>query len=165
MSYEPTCVSINEELNHVAIGDASSKIHVYSLVNNSSFSDDKISEMTLGGALTNLSYSPDHKYLVSSDSNRKVTLFDSKYEKANNKEWGFHTAKVNCVAWSPDSKFVVSGGLDCAIIVWSVQQPAKHLILQSAHIQSQITAVKWLDNKTVVSAGQDSNVKLWEINF
>ena len=95
-----------------------------------------------------------------------VTLFNSdNYEKANPREWGFHTAKVNCVAWSPDSNFVVSGGLDCSIIVWSIQQPEKHLILKSAHVQSQITGVKWLDGNTVVSCGQDGNVKVWDINW
>ena len=90
---------------------------------------------------------------------------DDDYEKGNPREWGFHTARVNCVGWSPDSNFVASGGLDCSIIVWSVQQPEKHLILKSAHTQSQITGIKWLDNSTVVSCGQDGNVKVWDINW
>ena len=36
------------------------------------------------------------RFLASADSNRKVTLFSAggSYEKPNNKEWGFHTAKV-----------------------------------------------------------------------
>jgi WD40 repeat protein len=47
-------------------------------------------------------------------------------------------SKVNCVAWSPDSKFVASGGLDCAVIVWNVEHPEKHVITPSAHVQSQV---------------------------
>lgn len=50
---------------------------------------------------------------------------------ANNKEWGFHNARVNCVAWSPDSQLVASGSLDTNIIIWSVAQPAKHIIIKS----------------------------------
>ena len=46
-------------------------------------------------------------------------------------EWGFHSAKVNCVSWSPDSTMVASGSLDTSIIVWSVEKPAKHLIIKS----------------------------------
>ena len=45
---------------------------------------------------------------------------------------------MNCVAWSPDSKFVASGGLDCAIIIWNVDAPEKHTITTSAHVQSQV---------------------------
>lgn len=32
-----------------------------------------------------------------------------------------------------------------------------------AHPQSQITRLGWLDNNTLVSAGQDSNIKIWDI--
>ena len=96
-----------------------------------------------------------------------VTLFkvDEDYEKANPREWGFHTARVNCLAWSPDSNFVASGGLDCNIIIWSVQQPEKHIIIKVAHTQSQITGIKWLDAKTIASCGQDGNVKVWDIDW
>jgi len=83
---------------------------------------------------------------------------------AHNKEWGFHSAKVNCVAWSPDSNFVASGSLDCNIIVWSVDQPSKHLTVKNAHPQSQITRVAWLSNSSFVSCGQDANVKIWDIS-
>jgi WD40 repeat protein len=69
------------------------------------------------------------------------------------------------VAWSPDSKYVASGGLDCAIIIWSVSSPEKHTITTSAHAQSQITAITWIDNKTVASAGQDGNIKLWSVDI
>lgn len=50
---------------------------------------------------------------------------------AHNKEWGFHNAKVNTVAWSPNSLLVASGSLDTTIIIWSVTNPAKHTIIKS----------------------------------
>ena len=32
-----------------------------------------------------------------------LTLYNvDGYTKANQREWGFHSAKVNCVDWSPD---------------------------------------------------------------
>lgn len=34
-----------------------------------------------------------------------------------------------------------------------------------AHPQSQITRVGWLNNNTLVSAGQDSNIKIWDITY
>lgn len=53
------------------------------------------------------------------------------FQLAHNKEWGFHNARVNCVAWSPNSKQVASGSLDTTIIIWSVAFPAKHTIIKS----------------------------------
>nr|CAD7434567.1 unnamed protein product [Timema monikensis] len=82
---------------------------------------------------------------------------------AHKKEWGFHNARVNCVAWSPNSLLVASGSLDTTIIIWSTHNPAKHTIIKNAHPQSQITRLAWLDDETLVSVGQDCNTKLWNI--
>lgn len=106
-------------------------------------------------------------------------------QPAHNKEWGFHNARVNKVAWSPNSTLVASGSLDTTIIIWSIASPAKHTIIKSksfakrnnimksvnlifflstdAHPQSQITGLVWLDHETVISTGQDCNVKVWEV--
>lgn len=52
---------------------------------------------------------------------------------AHNREWGFHNARVNSVAWSPNSIMVASGSLDTTIIIWSVTNPAKHTIIKSKY--------------------------------
>lgn len=165
VNYEPSAVSIlNDE--EIAVGEASEGhcIRIYGIAGNAL---DERKKINLTGAVTDLAYSPDGAYLVSADSNRKVTLFrvSNDYEKANPREWGFHTAKVNCVAWSPNSLYVASGGLDCSLIVWSVEKTEKHLIQTSAHAQSQITGVDWLDNQSIATCGQDGNVKLWDVDL
>ena len=62
-----------------------------------------------------------------------VTFLDDLFnlQLAHNREWGFHNARVNTVAWSPDSAMVASGSLDTTIIIWSVANPAKHTIIKS----------------------------------
>jgi len=167
VDYEPSCVSISKDQQSMAVGDSGNdkSVHIYEINGGSSITMKK--KIMLSGPVTDVAYSPDGKYLVSADGNRKVTLFkvDDDYEKANPREWGFHTARVNCLGWSPDSNFVASGGLDCNIIIWSVQQPEKHIIIKVAHTQSQITGIKWLDAKTIASCGQDGNVKVWDIDW
>jgi WD40 repeat protein len=162
VDYEPSSLSINTEGGDVAVGGSmDNKVHIY-VVTGSSFSEKtKLDHL---GAVTDVAYSPDGKYLAASDSHRKVVLYSlPNYDLAHNKEWGFHNARVNCVAWSPNSKLVASGSLDTTIIVWSVDQPAKHLTIKNAHPQSQITRIVWLSDQTLVSTGQDANTKVWEV--
>jgi len=163
VSYEPSSVSVSAQNNHVAVGGTGDyKIHIYEL--NSAGNLTEIKELTQLGAITDVAYSPDEKYLVTCDAYRKVVLYSvPEYEPAIKQEWGFHNAKVNCVAWSPNSLLVASGSLDTSIIVWSVEKPAKHIIIKNAHAQSQVTRLAWLDNTTLVSVGQDCNTKLWNI--
>ncbi|GBP04478.1 Actin-interacting protein 1 [Eumeta japonica] len=161
VNYEPTCVTIDPKSRQVAVGGADNKVHIYSL---------DVRTLTPGvelthlGAVTDAKFSPDGTYLVACDANRKVILYTTEeYKLAHNKEWGYHTARVNCVAWSPDGSRVASGSLDTAIIVWSVASPAKHIIIKNAHPQSQITGLTWLDDETIASVGQDANTRIWNV--
>jgi len=167
VEFEPTRLTYSSQLSHLAVGDSSSStVRVYSLVSGGTALD-LVTELSLSGSAMDLRYSPDQKFLVTADSNRKVTLFSAGggYEKPHSKEWGFHTAKVNCVAWAPNSLYVASGGLDTGIILWSVEAPDKHCILRNSHGQSQVTGLLWLDNSSLVSAGQDGNIKIWNVNW
>ncbi|XP_063903867.1 actin-interacting protein 1 [Zophobas morio] len=161
VSYEPTSVSTSPR-GHVAVGGASdNKVHLYELKGTQL---EPMKELDHLGGVTDVAYSPDDNYLVACDAHRKVVLYSvPEYKLATNQEWGFHNARVNSVAWSPDSLLVASGSLDTSIIIWSVEKPAKHIIIKNAHAQSQVTRLAWLDNQTLVSVGQDCNTKLWTI--
>ncbi|KAH8361459.1 hypothetical protein KR084_003167 [Drosophila pseudotakahashii] len=161
IKYEASSIAINADTSDVAVGGDDQKLHIYSL--KGGVLEPKV-ELDHLGAVTDVSYSPDLKYLVACDAHRKVVLYSvEEYKPAHNKEWGFHSARVNTVAWSPNSLLVASGSLDTTIIIWSVANPAKHTIIKNAHPQSQITRLVWLDNNTVISTGQDCNTKVWHV--
>ncbi|KAM3962105.1 actin-interacting protein 1 flr [Aphomia sociella] len=161
LSYEPTCVAIDPKSRYVAVGGADNKVHIYTLDVRSLTPGPELVHL---GPVTDVQYSPDSRLLVASDANRKLILYSTDdYKLAHNKEWGFHSARVNCVAFSPDSTRVASGSLDTSIIIWNVEQPAKHTIIKNAHPQSQITGISWIDDETVVSAGQDANTRVWNV--
>ncbi|CAN7990105.1 unnamed protein product [Ixodes hexagonus] len=164
IDYEASSVTIHPKEPEIAVGGTKDhKVHVYVLKGHSI--EDKTT-MDHAGAITDVRFSPDGQYLAASDSNRMVRLYvSSTYELAHNLDWCFHTARVNCIGWSPDSKFLATGSLDTGVIIWSTEQPMKHINIKKAHPQSQITRLAWLDNSTIVSAGQDSNVKIWEVKF
>jgi len=164
VEFEPSCCSYSTASNNIAVGEAGGNtLRIYNVAEAGL---DLVKEVQLSGPITDVQYSPDQKHVVTADGNRKVTLYSvPAYEKPHTKEWGFHTAKVNCVAWAPNSLYVASGGLDTSIILWSLENPDKHCIIRNAHAQSQITRVAWLDNSSLVSTGQDSNTKIWNITW
>jgi WD repeat-containing protein 1 (actin-interacting protein 1) len=65
-------VSTNSDTMEVAVGGDDSKVHIYAL---SGTSLDLKYELEHLGAVTNCAYSPDKKYLVACDVNRKVILY------------------------------------------------------------------------------------------
>ncbi|XP_058801555.1 actin-interacting protein 1 [Phymastichus coffea] len=162
INYDPSCVTINQGNGDVAVGSSSdNKVYIYTLDGTNLTPKTELEHL---GGVTGAAYSPDNKYLVACDSNRKVILYVAdEYKLAHNKEWGFHNARVNCVAWNPESTMVASGSLDTTIIIWSVSNPAKHTIIKNAHSQSQITKLEWLNDESVISVGQDCNTKIWRV--
>ncbi|GAU92570.1 hypothetical protein RvY_04633 [Ramazzottius varieornatus] len=161
VNYQPSSVSISPDGAEVAVGGSGdNKTHICTLEGGKTLTEKQ--ELSHGGSVQAVAYSPDGKFLVAADTYRKVTVYSlPKYEKAHKNEWGFHTARVDCVAWSPNGKYVVSGSLDTNIIVWYMDDPQKHVIVKGAHPMSQVNKVEWLDDKTIVSAGHDGHVKIW----
>uniref|UniRef100_T1KFN6 Actin-interacting protein 1 n=1 Tax=Tetranychus urticae TaxID=32264 RepID=T1KFN6_TETUR len=161
VSFEPTSVSVHPSENHLAVGGQKDhKVHVYTYTEGCDSITPKI-ELDHRDCIADVVYSPDGQYLAVADANRKVVLYKTpNYELAHNVEWGFHTARVNCLAWSPDSIHLASGSLDTGLIVWDVSKPHNHIALKKAHPQSQITRIIWLDANRIITTGQDSNVKL-----
>lgn len=116
------------------------------------------------GVITSLAYSPDGKMLAAADSDRKVLVYSTTDYQMMLNQWVFHTARVNCVAWSMDSKYAVSGGLDRDVYVWSVESPMKFIAIKGAH-QEGVSGVAFLDGTTISSTGHDACVKIWTIVY
>ncbi|KAH9417552.1 WD repeat-containing protein 1 [Dermatophagoides pteronyssinus] len=163
--YEPSSITCNQQNNDIAVGgNRDSKVHVYQ------FDGQKLIERSTTldhrAGITDVSYSPNGKYLAASDQNRKIILYNTdNYQPAHDLEWGYHTARVNCLAWSPDSLLLASGSLDTGIIIWDCSNPTKHFTLKKAHPQSQVTQIVWLNQSTIISTGHDGTIKTWEIKL
>ncbi len=73
VSFEPTCVGIlNDEEIAIGEGGSNGSVRIYGLADNG-ITEKKT--LALSGVCTDLAFSPDGSYLVTSDGNRKVTLF------------------------------------------------------------------------------------------
>lgn len=82
INYEASSVSVNATTRDVAVGGDDNKIHIYTLNGNAQL--ELKTELEHLGAITDCAYSPDNKYLVACDSNRKVVLYGVDEYKVRN---------------------------------------------------------------------------------
>uniref|UniRef100_A0AC35UDM2 WD_REPEATS_REGION domain-containing protein n=1 Tax=Rhabditophanes sp. KR3021 TaxID=114890 RepID=A0AC35UDM2_9BILA len=159
---EATCISMSPDCKTIAVGFQDAKVRIFEV------GDSKLTPTTAlphSGAITSVAFSGDGKYLVVTDAARKVVPYlVSTFESASDKEWTFHTARVNCAAWSPNNRFIATGGLDTNIMVWDMQNTGEHpLVIKGAHTMSSINGIAWISDSSLLSVGQDSNIKQWDI--
>lgn len=122
----------------------------------------------LRAAPTLVKVSPDGKYAAVAENTGKYTLYDTNDAKTITTRWAFHSSRINDAAWTSDSKYLVSGGLDCGLFIYSVARPVKVLKMQLAH-QTGVSGLSWLSygesKGSFASVGLDGMLKTWEVDF
>ncbi|KAG7191394.1 WD40 repeat-like protein [Scheffersomyces spartinae] len=118
---------------------------------------------------TILKVSPNGEYVAVADSAGKYTLYKTSDASVITTRWAFHNSKILDAAWTSDSKFLVSGGLDSGLFLYSVDRPAKVLKRPLAH-QLGVSGLRWLEyspkkSGKFVSVGLDGVVKVWEADL
>lgn len=159
LSFQTSSVAVSPDGKQVAIGSKDHKIYIHK------FDGDKlVLESTLNehrGEITSITYSPDGKYLASSDSNREIIVFQD--GKRIISGWVFHTARVAAISWSPNSTRIASVGTDGNMFVWNVNQPNVRAQFKKAHYGGGTVCV-WIDDNTIATGGQDCSIKLWTVS-
>lgn len=122
----------------------------------------------LRAAPTLVKVSPDGKYAAVAENTGKYTLYDTSDARTITTRWAFHSSRINDAAWTSDSKYLVSGGLDCGLFIYSVARPVKVLKTQLAH-QTGVSGLSWLSYNeskgSFASVGLDGMVKTWDVDF
>ena len=73
------------------------------------------------GNLLALAFSPDGKFLASTDKNRHIWVWDINSKTAVNekKSFQYHVSPATNLTWSNDSKQLLSGGHDNSLYLWT----------------------------------------------
>ncbi|KAJ6558029.1 WD40 repeat-like protein [Mycena capillaripes] len=163
--YAPSAVGTSGTL--VAVGGEDQKVRLHE------WSGTALKEVALlegnKGVVSAIEFSPDGALLAVGDSSGRIALFDVKEKKIITARWSFHSARVNSLTWTSDSKHCASGSLDTHVYVWSVDNPTRNIALKNAG-PGGVNAVLWVGGGagkggTLVSAGADGCVRVWEVLF
>jgi len=109
-----------------------------------------------------------------SNDGSKVAIGDEKNLRIYNVVDGFnepaiemhgHLQSINCMEWSPCSRYLCTGGVDQRLYVWDTENPKKNACIVGGHPKSVVMDVAWLDQNTIISVGEDFCINQWTVTF
>jgi len=110
-----------------------------------------------------LAFSPTDKILAAGDGTGAITLYNTEtWQKIPTILRG-HGSSVLSVKFSGDGKYLVSGGTDGKVIIWTVadRTPSKTFMEPTSWVWDVAISQ---DNSTVAAVGRDAIVHLWDLN-
>ncbi|KAL7551408.1 hypothetical protein ACHAWF_014599 [Thalassiosira exigua] len=77
-----------------------------------------------------------------------------------------HGHVVKALDWSPDSRRLATGGHEGILRVYDVSKPElePRTFVQSPKQKISISKCNWLDNSTVLAAGEDGAIRFWNVD-
>ncbi|KAG9067685.1 hypothetical protein KI688_011272 [Linnemannia hyalina] len=125
-----------------------------------------LKELCLSDTLFALNYSPDGQRLViGTGISEALLLWDLQSDKPNVKLEG-HTDTVNSVAYSPCSKWILSGSDDKTVRLWSGEVDSWSCVAVVSGCLEAVVSVAW--NPVVplefVTGSKDGSVRVWQIS-
>jgi len=163
-SFGPSTIDVHGSL--VAVGGEDAKVRLYDW-DGKSLKETGLLEGNKG-PISAIRFSPDGTMVVSGDSSGKLFLYGVKEKNLITSRWAFHSARVNSIQWTSDSRHCATGSLDTDVYVWSVEKPMKKIAIKNAGLGG-VNAVFWLEedgNKgRLASTGADACVRVWDVIF
>jgi WD40 repeat protein len=160
LGFKGASIDFSADGKKLIVGGSHKKVVVYDVRGSTASTSGVAMECERDVAIVN--GSPDGKFWVALDKNRNVNFWDQKGTSLNI-GWNFHSATIQCGAFSPSGRRYATGGADLNIIVWSDFKNFNPVRLKfEAHAQG-VAHVGWLDENTIVSVGDDRVIKVWTI--
>lgn len=162
LGFSVTASAITPDGTEAIIGGQDGKLHIYS-IKGDTLKEEAILEKHRG-AVSVIRYSPDLSMFASGDANREAIVWDRVSREVKLKNMLYHTARINCLAWSPDSTMVATGSLDTCVIIYEIEKPASsRMTIKGAHLGG-VYGLAFADEESVVSSGEDACVRVWKLS-
>ncbi|KAL6497157.1 Actin-interacting protein 1-2 [Orobanche gracilis] len=161
LGFTVTACAIAPNGTEAVVGDQDGKLHVFSVVGDT-LKEEAVLEKHRG-SITAIQYCPDISMFASADANREAVVWDSASREVKLKNMLYHTARINCLAWSPDNSMVATGSLDTCVIIYEVDKPASNRItIKGAHLGG-VYGLAFADERNLVSSGEDACIRVWTV--
>ncbi|KAM3380404.1 actin-interacting protein 1-2 [Capsicum galapagoense] len=161
LGFTVTASAISPDGTEAIVGGEDGKLHLY-LISGDTLNEEGVLEKHRG-AITVIRYSPDVSMFASADVNREAVVWDRASREVKLKNMLYHTARINCLAWSPDNTMVATGSLDTCVIIYDISKPASNRItIKGAHLGG-VYGLSFTDEHSIVSSGEDACVRVWGI--
>ncbi|CAH8534593.1 unnamed protein product [Schistosoma bovis] len=140
-------------------------------------SNQKLKQLNLVNA-TNVTpelidFSPNGEILACANPDRSMNLYSVTCEGNQNdlptlksalSEWWLrHSARITCISWSPNGRRLATGSIDSSIVIWSLDEPRKQVVLTAAHPMSNSTGLCWLSDDRLLSSAHDGSIRIWRV--
>merc|ERR1711915_888405 len=103
---------------------------------------------------------------ATADKSREIKLFDTESRECKVQNfWQMHTSTVNSIEFSPNDLYLASAGVDASIMIWDCNKKTSYIKGTSGHVAGGINNITWVDDKTVQTAGLDSTIRRFSVNF
>ncbi|HEX8545393.1 MAG TPA: WD40 repeat domain-containing protein [Cytophagaceae bacterium] len=114
-------------------------------------------------------FSPDSKYLLTGGRDARLKVWDCEQGFILHEEIVAHTFALNHIQYAPDGKFFATCSMDKSIKIWDSNQFRLLKVIDKARHAGHATSVNrllWLPwNDSLVSAGDDRMVSVWNLSF
>ncbi|KAJ6853590.1 actin-interacting protein 1-2-like [Iris pallida] len=161
LGFAVTASAISPNGSEAIVGGQDGKLHIY-CIEGDALKEEAVLEKHRG-PITVISYCRDTSMFASADANREAVVWDRASREVKLKNMLYHTARINCLAWSPDNRMVATGSLDTCVIVYEVDRPATaRMTIKGAHLGG-VNGVAFCDESSVVSSGEDACVRVWKL--
>jgi WD40 repeat protein len=117
--------------------------------------------------INDIEFSPDGQLLAMASDDGCLSIIDYVHERVLDVYRSYYGGML-CVTWSPDSRYVLSGGQDDLVCIWSVADRA--LVARCVGHESWVTDVKFDPwrcderNYRFGSVGEDCRLLLWDFS-
>ncbi|OZJ04205.1 hypothetical protein BZG36_02977 [Bifiguratus adelaidae] len=118
-------------------------------------------------SITAFAFSPDCQHIAIVSLDGRLRVADFVQEKLLD-TYSAYFGALNCVAWSPDGRYILTGGQDDLVTIWAFRE--QRIVARCPGHQSWITGVAfdpWRCDEKVYrfgSVGEDAKLCLWDFS-